>query len=100
MTLAPFADITALLLAVVVPIVAVWRYRKHGIVIGSLAFWVILAAVGPILNAFDPNRDAAILDSIWVLAGWLGGLMYAGMIYAALWLIRRLRTASLGGPSL
>ncbi|HPF41734.1 MAG TPA: hypothetical protein P5081_23505 [Phycisphaerae bacterium] len=84
MTLAQLVDWAALLLAATAPVLTVRRFGGIGIVVGGLAVWVILGAVGPALSALDPRRDTAVLDSIWVLGGWLGGLIYASMIYALL----------------
>ncbi|MCB9852516.1 MAG: hypothetical protein H6819_05435 [Phycisphaerales bacterium] len=94
MTIAQLVDWGAILLAATVPVLAVRRFGRLGIIIGGLAVWFILGAAGPVLNALDPKRDAAVVDSIWILGGWVGGLIYASMIYALLMAFR------IGGPRL
>lgn len=84
MTLAQTVDRLALLIAILLPILLVWRYRAIGVVLGALAVWVTLGVVGVLLSALDPQREGALLDSIWRLFGWIAGLVYCLIIYLAL----------------
>lgn len=74
-------DRLLLISSLVVPIFLVWRFRGIGIILGAFANWIIIGAAGPILSALDPNRDVAVGDSVWILAGWLFGLSYSGTVY-------------------
>ncbi|MDZ4782390.1 MAG: hypothetical protein SGJ19_19265 [Planctomycetia bacterium] len=73
---AQLVDKGGLFIAIVVPAILVWRYRWKGVLIDALFFWISLAVVGEALQVLDPLRDAALTDSIWVLFGWIGGLLY------------------------
>lgn len=84
MTLAQTVDYVAQFIAILLPIFLVWRYRAKGVVFGALAVWVTLGMVGALLSALDPQRDAALLDSIWLLFGWIAGLIYCVLIYFTL----------------
>jgi hypothetical protein len=75
-------DRLCLLVAVILPIPLVLRYNLIGVVLGTLVVWGSLFVAGLLLSALDPTRDAGILDGIWLLFGWLGGLMYCLPIYA------------------
>ncbi|MGM0489323.1 MAG: hypothetical protein ACQESR_21505, partial [Planctomycetota bacterium] len=48
---------------------------------GAIWHWVILIAAGKYLQIADPQRDARILDSVWLLFGWIQGLGYCALIY-------------------
>ena len=103
MTLAELVDIGFLVVAVVGPVLLVVRWERWGVLLGTAFAWLTLIVAGAVLSALDPSREAAMLDSIWVLFGWVGTLAYSSLVYVAvrftrgLWSRRtnRLRTDEL-----
>src|SRR5262249_45673330 len=89
------ADTLCLLIAAIVPIPFVLRWNWRGVMLGTVVVWASLVMAGFLLAALDPRREGAMLDSIWLLFGWIGGLLYCVPIYlakhVALWLWRGLR---------
>ena len=65
-----------LVLALGIPIPLVLFFRWRGVVYGAIFHWIVLIAAGQWLIALDPNRSSGILDSIWLLGGWIQGLLY------------------------
>ncbi len=82
LTNAQFVGFVFGLAALVVPIWLIIRLNIVGLILGALFFWIVLILGGELLNQLDPERDSAIIDIIWLWAGWLGGLMYCLPIYA------------------
>ncbi len=82
-------DVLFLFAAAILPIVfiALWRFR--GAILGVLTVWGLLALAGPVRSALDPDRDAQMLDTIWLLSGWIGGILYCGPIWATAEAVRR-----------
>ena len=78
-----FVDQLCEAIALIVPIWFVLRYELIGILIGALIVWVVGVIAGEALSSLDPERDAGILDAIWLMFGWFGGLIYCGLIWAA-----------------
>ena len=74
--------------AFILPILLVICFKRRGIVLGAFAHWAIIGASGPILSSLDPERVSGVADSLWILAGWVFGLIYSALIYSVLWLIR------------
>ncbi len=74
--------------ALILPILGVLALKRRGIIIGAFAQWVIIGAAGPILSNLDPKHEGGILDSIWILGGWIFCLIYASLIYVTIKLIR------------
>ena len=85
-------DTVVLLLSFVVPIYAVLRFKRAGIIIGSIYFWLMLIAEGNILSTYDDQRGR-ILDSFWLYTGWIVGLIYCAVIYAVILVTRERRKA-------
>lgn len=84
------ADTICLLIAAIVPIPLVLRWNWVGVALGTVVVWGSLALAGFLLSALVPEREGAILDSIWLLFGWIGGLIYCAPIYLAKRLVLRL----------
>lgn len=85
MTIAQVVDIGSLALAAVGPVLFVLRWDDRGVVLGTVFAWLVLLAAGPVLSALDPSRDAAaMLDSIWLLFGWVVTLAYALVVHVAI----------------
>ena len=76
------ADRFFLLTALLAPIPLIVFWRLKGAFVGALIPWVVGVVAGEVLSDLDPDRDAAILDSVWFLFGWAGGLLYCMPIYA------------------
>jgi predicted membrane channel-forming protein YqfA (hemolysin III family) len=85
-------DIICLLVAALVPIPLILRWNRLGLALGTIVIWGSLAVAGILLSALDPRREADMLDAVWLLFGWLGGLVYCLPIYLikrfVLWLWR------------
>jgi len=92
-----FADHVCLAIAAMVPIWLVVRYDRTGVWIGAAVVWSTLTVAGVILSALDDTRAFAVVDSVWLLFGWIGGLLY-GLLLLVLkrfvaWLLARFGTA-------
>ena len=83
-------DTVVLLLSFAVPIYAVLRFNRAGIIIGGIYFWLMLIAEGNILSTYDDQRGG-ILDSFWLYTGWIVGLIYCAVIYAVVLVTRERR---------
>jgi hypothetical protein len=92
--LAQLVDKVGLWISLGVPVVFVWRFRWWGVAVGALFQWIALIAVGIALHELDPNRDAGLLDAVWLLFGWVAAMLYCVTIMAAIQLIRRLGSSS------
>ena len=85
-------DLLFLALALGLPVPLIWRYGLRGVIVGALLNWILLAAVGPILSALDPTRDAAVLDSVWLYLGWIASILFCLFLHAVMTILRRCRT--------
>lgn len=74
-------DNGSLFLAAFVPVYCVLRWNLKGVFIGAVLFWIILLVAGLMLAALDPERGSSVLDGVWLLIGWLAGLMYCFPTY-------------------
>jgi len=84
--LAHIVDHACLAVAYVLPVIAVLRWNMVGVVIGTLVVWGSLAIAGPLISELDPSRlrgGTAMLDTIWLLGGWIAGLLYCLLIYGS-----------------
>ena len=75
------ADRILLIVALVVPILCVARWDLRGVIVGALFFWVALVIAGWILSRLDTERGTTVGDTVWLLFGWFGGLLYCLPIY-------------------
>jgi hypothetical protein len=83
---AHFVDAVCLAVAYILPLLIVLRWNLRGVFLGTLVFWGLLAAAGPLISQLDPSRlegGTAMLDTIWLLGGWIMGLFYCLLIYGA-----------------
>jgi hypothetical protein len=78
---ADFVDLLCLAIAALLPIFLVMRWKLLGVALGTLVVWGSLAVAGSLLSALDPQREAGLLDGVWLLFGWLVGLLYCGVLY-------------------
>lgn len=83
-------DATCLVVAAALPIPLILRWNWRGVVCGTLVVWGSLVAAGALLSALDHSRQGGVLDGIWLLFGWIGGLLYCMPIYAMKRIIMRL----------
>ena len=67
------AEVTLLLLfafcaAVIVMFIAVWRFKKWGVI--ALALWTLLLIVGAVVTLFAPQKDWLFLVALigWIMA--------------------------------
>ncbi len=78
---AHFWDVLCLLLMLLLPLVFVLRWNLAGMVAGAILFWGIGVLAGRIAQSLNPGRDAALLDGIWLMFGFVAGLLYCVPIY-------------------
>jgi hypothetical protein len=100
------ADQICVWAAILVPPALIVLYRWIGLVLGVVAVWGILAFAGVWISSLDPTRDGGVIDSmvinsIWLLFGWIGGLMYCVPIFGVrelvAYVVRRRRARGAGG---
>jgi len=77
-----------LLLTVGMPWLFVHRWRWLGVFLGTIWVWASLFIAGMMLHNLDSTRNAAILDHLWMFFGWLVGLVYSGVIFGILGLLK------------
>ena len=78
------ADKLLLAFALVAPLIVIWMLGYTGIFIGTILAWGSLVVAGWMLSQFDPGHQAGMLDSIWLLLGWLPSLVYCVAIFGAI----------------
>ena len=92
------ADQICLGIALIAPVPLILAFRWIGVALGVAVVWAALAIAGVWISSLDPKRDAAILDSIWLLFGWVAGLLYClpilGLREFVMHLIRRSQQAA------
>lgn len=83
MDLPHFIDYVGGALALIVPAYIVLRFPRWQttVLLGTIAFWLITVGLGYLLSALDPSRDAAMLDTLWFLIGWIPGVFYSWLLY-------------------
>ena len=81
-------DTLFLVLTGILPVLLIIRWRFKGALLGAAAVWILGIVSGVMLSALDPKRDMAMLDSIWLLFGWIGGLLYCMPIWGILKMVR------------
>ena len=91
-------DHVCLALAVIAPAYIVLRFRRwiFTVPLGAVICWFTLVICGHLLAVLDPEREGGMLDSIWLIFGWIPSLLYAVSLYASrsLFLFLRSRYAS------
>ena len=100
--LAHIVDHACLAVAYVLPVITVLRWNLIGVVIGTLVVWGSLAVAGPLISQLDPSRlegGTAMLDVIWLLAGWIAGLLYCLLIYGSKRLVLYLLAVAISARS-
>lgn len=95
------ADQICLWAAAIIPLPLIVAYRWIGVAMGTVAVWGILLLAGIWISSLDPTRESAILDTIWLLSGWIGGLLYCLPIFALreliTYFVRRRRLSLVSG---
>ena len=83
MSFAYFIDLAFLVFGLIFPAYLIFRFSKPLFTIpcAALAVWLIFLISGALISRLDSDRDAAVLDSLWLLFGWIGGLIYAILLY-------------------
>lgn len=74
-------DTCVLIIASLVAFYFVMRFDLKGVFIGAISLWIILLIEGYVISALDPKREGALVDTVWLLFGWAGGLLYCFLIY-------------------
>ena len=87
-------DAFFLVLALGFPVLCVYCCNGRGIIYGALAHWLILVLADRAANAYDPLRSASLLDSLWLAAGWLQGLIYSAAAYGVVVMLKPLNRAA------
>lgn len=84
-----------MLVAAILPIPLILRWNRLGVALGTVVVWGSLAVAGFLLAALGAEREGITFDTIWLLFGWIGGLIYCVPIYVvkrvASWLWRWVR---------
>jgi hypothetical protein len=78
-------DNVCCIVAAALPILLVLRWNLLGVALGALVVWGTLIGAGMLLSALDPRREAGLLDAIWLMFGWIFGLIYCLGIDLAKW---------------
>lgn len=84
-------DISFLAAAAILPICFVLKWGWKGMILGALAVWISLILAGIVLAGLDPEREVAMLDTVWLFSGWIAGLGYSGIIYLVRMIFVRLK---------
>jgi hypothetical protein len=63
------------------PIYLVLRFNRLGVAAGAICFWLLWWLEGHVLSTYDQGREGALLDSIWILFGWMFCYAYCAIIY-------------------
>ena len=92
------ADQICLWFALIAPVPLILAFRWIGVALGVAVVWAALGIAGVWISSLDPERDAAILDSVWLLFGWVAGLLYCLPIFGlrefVVYLLRRSQRAA------
>ena len=69
--------------SVLAPACVVLPFRRalFTVPLAAVIPWVTLWVCGRLLSDLDPEREGGIVDSIWLLFGWLPSLLYALALY-------------------
>jgi hypothetical protein len=68
-------------IAFLLPIYFVLRFNRLGVATGAISLWLLLWLEGHVLFVYDKEREGALLDSIWILFGWIFCYVYSAFIY-------------------
>jgi hypothetical protein len=93
MTTAYVVDLIFVAVALVAPIALMWRGRPVGLLLGVVTVWLVGVLDGVSLNRLDPAREPMWLDALWLLGGWLVGLLYCLPIFLSIYFWRRWQAA-------
>jgi hypothetical protein len=70
------ADAICIYLSAIIPIVLIFVFRWRGFIYGVLTVWIMGIIAGYLLSGFDPDRGGSVRDTVWLLGGWIGGILY------------------------
>lgn len=82
--LAHMIDCLCVGVVIVLPILAVLRWNLSGVILGVLIAWGSPLVAGALISDIAPGSrgDAhGMLDAVWLLFGWIFGLLYCLLIY-------------------
>ncbi|MGE3822415.1 MAG: hypothetical protein AB7I30_23620 [Isosphaeraceae bacterium] len=88
-------DNACLIAAAILPVPLILRWNWLGVLLGTLIVWGSLVVAGVLLAELDPAREAGVLDGVWLLFGWLGGLLHRVPIYVVKRVIVWIRRSAL-----
>lgn len=94
MTTALMVDRAFVIAIVLAPPMIVLGLRRTGYFLGVFTFWMLGIIAGEYLTWLDRAHHSKMLDHIWILFGWLAGLVYCLPFLIVAKLLRR-RSASL-----
>jgi hypothetical protein len=80
---AQLVDLLCNALMFILPVMLVLAFGWRGVIWGTLAVWGLGYVAGEAINALDPTRaegGASMLDHLWIMAGWIAGLLYSLVI--------------------
>jgi hypothetical protein len=84
-SLAQMVDKICLAVAFVLPILVVIRWNWYGVVLGTLIHWGTLFVAGELISEIAPGSRGdchGMLDILWLLGGWVSGVVYCLVIFA------------------
>jgi hypothetical protein len=86
-----FVDTIFLIVAFLAPIYFVFRCPTIWIAmtLGTLTNWIVLLLAGVVLSKMDNNREAAMIDSFWLLFGWVVSIGYCGILVGIKFILKR-----------
>jgi hypothetical protein len=73
-------DSIFLMISVLFTTLAVLGFNRSGVIAGTLSLWLSWWLEDDILSAYDKDRSG-LLDSIWILFGWIFCYTYCVIIY-------------------
>jgi hypothetical protein len=86
-------DQICLWIALIAPVPLILVFRWIGVALGVAVVWAALGIAGVWISSLDQTRDTALLDSLWLLFGWVAGLLYClpifGLRECVMYFIRR-----------
>lgn len=86
-----FVDNIFLIIAFSAPIYFIFRCRTIWIslTLETLTNWIVLLLAGMVLSKMDDNREGAMIDSFWLLFGWVISLGYCGLLVGIKFIVKR-----------
>lgn len=89
-------ELICLLVALVVPVLSIWRFGLMGILIGGILSWAFVVGVDVITTSPDP--EVGPIRQYWLHYGWAVTLTYSSFLYFLKWAYGRIRSPAAVPP--